>query len=432
MRFKCLLFILVLVFVPVALWAATITAKSCSLADVTAAYNAAYPGDTVYVPAGSATWSSQLAITKAITLQGAGLDSTIINHNYAGSLIYINPGSDLAIRITGLHIKQTTNNPGYVAIYINGSKNGSFCLTQIRIDQNKLEKGTRTVYATGWVESCIDNNTFLNCNIAVGVAGDNDYAWGRTIEAGTSQALFIEDNTFTVDNDADRQPNEQIYHQEGGRTVVRYNTYDASAYTDYASGLASFYDSHGNWGPSSDINAYRGQPILEMYNNTIHIYKAIGSDISHLRGGSALIYNNTYIYDKGGEPYTIRCTDEESWQTIIFNPLDTVWPAEDQVTNTFIWNNTLQVGAEGTPTPITDVKLNFPADSTFIVKDRDYFMHAPAATGGKSIYPTRAGASDMIFSSSGPNAYYPYTPYIYPHPLSKSSAPENLRVVPTE
>ena len=43
-------------------------AASPSLIDVEAAITLADPGDTVHVPAGSATWVSQLAITKAINV----------------------------------------------------------------------------------------------------------------------------------------------------------------------------------------------------------------------------------------------------------------------------------------------------------------------------------------------------------------------------
>ncbi|MFA4926785.1 MAG: PKD domain-containing protein, partial [Candidatus Aminicenantales bacterium] len=44
-------------------------AKSCSLADVKAAIATAKAGDTVVVPNGTATWGSQLYITKGITLK---------------------------------------------------------------------------------------------------------------------------------------------------------------------------------------------------------------------------------------------------------------------------------------------------------------------------------------------------------------------------
>src|SRR4030042_2220013 len=52
---------------------AVITAASPSHADVSAAIVRAKAGDTVLIPAGSATWSQQLEITKPINLIGAGI-----------------------------------------------------------------------------------------------------------------------------------------------------------------------------------------------------------------------------------------------------------------------------------------------------------------------------------------------------------------------
>jgi hypothetical protein len=51
--------------------AATITASSPSLRDVQSAVASARDGDTVIVPAGTATWTSGLTLTKGITLLGA-------------------------------------------------------------------------------------------------------------------------------------------------------------------------------------------------------------------------------------------------------------------------------------------------------------------------------------------------------------------------
>ena len=50
---------------------ATIGAKSASLGDVESAIGSAHEGDTVIVPAGTASWTSTLVITKGITLKGA-------------------------------------------------------------------------------------------------------------------------------------------------------------------------------------------------------------------------------------------------------------------------------------------------------------------------------------------------------------------------
>src|SRR3990172_7120909 len=61
--------------------AATYTATTCSDSDVKSAISIASSGDTVLVPAGSCEWSasSPVAINKSITLQGNGIDSTVIS-----------------------------------------------------------------------------------------------------------------------------------------------------------------------------------------------------------------------------------------------------------------------------------------------------------------------------------------------------------------
>jgi len=59
--------------------AATITAASCSRNDVGTAVNSAANGDTVVIPPGDCIWATNLKISsKYLTLQGAGIDKTII------------------------------------------------------------------------------------------------------------------------------------------------------------------------------------------------------------------------------------------------------------------------------------------------------------------------------------------------------------------
>ncbi len=55
-----------------------IAAANASYSAVSEAIAAAQPGDTVVVPSGKATWSSQLIITKSLSLIGAGAGSTVI------------------------------------------------------------------------------------------------------------------------------------------------------------------------------------------------------------------------------------------------------------------------------------------------------------------------------------------------------------------
>lgn len=415
MKFEWLLFVSVLVFLPVASWADTHTAASCSRSDVAEAYKAASAGDFVTIPAGNCSWSSGLTIAKAIILQGARVGLTKITNIGTSSLIKINLSSDVVVRITGIYFDNITNTDSRNAIDVNGKKDGSFGLTQLRIDHNTFNKGSRAIHTIGQVYGVIDNNNFINCNIAIGITGDNNYSWSRPIIAGTANALFIEDNTFTINNDVDSEPNEQIYHQEGGRTVTRYNTFNGTAYTN---GNSLFFDSHGNQnyykGNSFD---FRGQPIIEVYNNEMYAYKSYR--MVYFRGGSVLFYNNTMTTKTGSAP-SIDVTEEEGWQTKFFDPLDDTWNAQDQIMNSFFWGNTSNGNA------ITDVSLGSESDSGFIKKDRDYFMHAPQSSGGLSTYTGRAGG-DMTFSSEEANAYYPYTAYTYPHPLRVVPSVPDLR-----
>jgi hypothetical protein len=203
---------------------------------------------------------------------------------------------------------------------------------------------------------------------------------------------------------------ECIYHQEGARTVIRYNTFDGENYNyDFCP-----FDSHGNQNLYDGVADFRGQPLLEVYENTFKYDKTYR--VCYIRGGSVLFYNNafTYLTSSSGE---IVVTEEEAWQTNWFDPVDTVWPAEDQIMNSFFWGNTRN------GSPITSVTISGAGSSTFIQEDRDYFMHAPQSSGGYEYYDDRPGAAGngtdgtLNFSGSGANVYYPYTPYTYPHPL---------------
>jgi len=425
-KLPCL--ILILLFLSLVLGADTHEAASASYADVNYTVNTeASAGDTVIVPAGTETWTeSTLMITKELTLQGSGIGQTIITGSFADyldAIIEVALSSDVPVRITGFEFRYTTNNPGAKSVYINGRVDGSFAYTQIRVDHNKFVKGTRSLYIRGWVYGVADNNQFLNNNISVGLTGDDNYSWGRAIAAGTANAFFIEDNIFTANNDADREPNDHIYHQQGARSVTRYNTFDGTALTDGRSFI--WFDTHGNQNYYTGSGDFRGQPILEVYENTVHAYYHFNAYLAGLRGGSILFYNNSLTLDTGTAP-RIRVTDEESWSTAFFDPLDDTWPAEDQINNCFFWGNT----ANGNP--ITALTIQHANDVEFIVEDRDYFMHAPESSGGYEYYDDRPGAAGngdpydgtLVWDGDHANAYYPYTPYTYPHPLRSGPSGE--------
>ncbi len=418
---KVLYLLALLLFYPLTAFSATVVADSCSLAHVTTAYNAASAGDTVSIPAGECSWTASLDITKSINLIGAGGDTTKLTISGDYQAVSITLSTDVTVRVSGIYFYQATNSNGISAIYVLKSAVDGADLTKVRIDHNKFEKGTRAVYVGRGVEGLIDSNTFINNNIAIGTLGNDNYDWVDAIAAGTANALFIENNTFTHNNDMGREdPNEMVYMQEGTRTVVRYNTMDGTAFTTGSSGTFE-YDVHGNQNLYSGSGDFRGSPISEVYNNIMTSYQ--GYFTADLRSGSHIWFRNTISKTKSGVVPRILFKEEESWTSGAYwcpspCPADASWPAEDQITNSFFWDNTFN-GVTVTDDNYTTYFIYASAqDANFIRKDYEYFLHAPAASGGKSTYPTRLGASDMTFSGSGANAYYPYTPYTCPHPLA--------------
>ena len=425
----------------------TLTAASPSFQDVNAAVSKSNSGDIVIIPAGTATWNSTLMITKAITLKGGGIDNTKIINGGINQLIRIKPQSQSEagknIRITGIYFYYPVT-PVYSTggerrfILVEGRQDGAYPLTQLRIDHSKFEKGFSQIFVDGWVYGVIDHSEFLNANISVRLNGEGTLSWERPIQAGTSSALFIEDNNFVINNDIDtidinRNADSMIYQGAGARSVTRYNSFDATAFTPSYNALnPQFYDSHGNqryYEPNWSVGHQRGQPIIEIYNNKFNTYKAT-ANLFQIRGGSSLVFNNEFkaiaMSRSSSVPYFY---EEECGAISSFPALRAQWPAEDAHRNTFIWNNTCNwTGGTGNcaGNQITDAYVGG-CSTTFVQKDRDYFMHEPQATGGQSLYTGRIGASNtsptngspgtMIFDPTAPNAYYPYTQFTYPHPL---------------
>src|SRR5689334_17982525 len=119
---------------PLPAGAATIIAQSASLIDVRAAVTAAAPGDIVQVPAGNATWTSTLNISRGITLVGAGVGQTIItsgiDDKFSAMLSYA-PSLNETFRITGFTFDGAWRSS---AIFLSNPSSG--VVNQIRIDHN--------------------------------------------------------------------------------------------------------------------------------------------------------------------------------------------------------------------------------------------------------------------------------------------------------
>ena len=198
-RFTCCALLAVGIWIgsEVSAEAAVISAKSASRADVGAAVASAEDGDTVLVPAGSATWTSTLTVTKNILLIGAGEDQTIISENLTRTdnppLISVSLSHDspsqfpYSFRLSGFKFTSTnpagtptTGDNGFIRVtgashatdsvtpYVRG------CVSRVRLDHLTLQSL---------------NGIFLQLDSVLGV-GDHI----TTIESGTTYVA----NTMVV------------------------------------------------------------------------------------------------------------------------------------------------------------------------------------------------------------------------------------------
>src|SRR5262249_55739474 len=80
----------------VPLRASTISAATCAYQDVINAINNSKDGDTITIPAGTCTWSTELWFTKSVIVKGAGIDVTIIKAGSSDLNGYLVNWSDAA------------------------------------------------------------------------------------------------------------------------------------------------------------------------------------------------------------------------------------------------------------------------------------------------------------------------------------------------
>jgi hypothetical protein len=236
--------------------------------------NQAQNGDTITLPAGIFTWTTRVTISKAITLQGGGVGSTIVRDAVqSGQLIHWSLVAGFTSRLTGIEFQDggrtTANNAPAGILRVDGSNtNGSM----FRMDHCKWNNlNGAPVFDT--VIGVIDHNQFVLQKFPTAIyiygtrwngqtAGDG--AWAAPTGLGSSQFLFIEDNDIHNNRPASGCYVTDAY--AGARFVVRHNTI--------------FNCGVNNHGTESTGRA-RGGRAMEIYQNTF-----TGTDISKFVGGA--------------------------------------------------------------------------------------------------------------------------------------------------
>ncbi|OPY15878.1 MAG: hypothetical protein A4E69_00380 [Syntrophus sp. PtaB.Bin138] len=378
--------------------AATINASSCSQADVQAAVNASSTGDTVVVPAGSCTWASAVSIptTKKITLQGAGMDATIIT-------------------------KQTLDPPNWVALSLNQS--GS------RVTGVQFIDGSIVVYGTGWrIDHCkfyraneagqgviawgtssnsppaglVDHCYFHNSKAVVGGwAGLKAHGiWAKPLDLGSANAVYVEDNTYvrTVFGNV-------MDANYGGRYVFRYN--------NVTDGTIEAHSVQGN---------HRATRSWEIYNNTFNQKNRALWAPFFLRGGTGVVFNNIVTgkwtapgialdnvrsnpngtADYGTDPG--YCTGTSKWDGNVSGLSG--YGCRDQIgrsTDQWLWT-------DSSPYPPQQLDPAYAWNNKFGTSDVVFFVHNWSTLQTVHIKEGR----DYFNNTVRPG----YVPYTYPHPLA--------------
>lgn len=388
--------------------AATTSAASCSRPHVGDAINSARNGDTVLIPSGHCTWTSNLTIKdKYLTIRGAGIDATVITDgvskakypNIPQVLVWAMPVSGLS-RLSGITFQggdiPDSANKGMVLI--SGSSH------QFRVDHNKfIPTQTSALMVIGNHWGVVDHNTFeLSANHGYGIyihrEGYGDESWAEDSTLGTEENVFIEDNLFTQD-----QTKGYFYPGQDGwsghRIVVRHNTFNNTKAANHGT------ETSGRWRSARQFEYYNNTWTLDMQG---HFEPAAIS----IRGGTGVVFNNSvtvvngmtnnlveFKYLRANASYSPwgkcpnawdlgadRCIDQigvgRGALLSGFSPSLPEWPGQID-DPAYAWNNRVngKVSPPISPTP------------TVVRMGRDV-IHSP-----------KPG----------------YTPYTYPHPLTATS-----------
>jgi hypothetical protein len=385
-----------------------IPAASCSQSDVQNAINSAVNGDVITV-VGPCTqaWTSYALIpsTLAITVQAVG-SVTLTNYGFE-----IDANTFGESRVTGFTFTCGAVGPttcstgtGITAIYApqcgqsgQASCNSVVSTYPFRIDHNTFSATTLAIFigTYGNGPGLIDHNTFSSTAVANEFihndgcdAETNTICQDADVVPGSSNMLFVENNTFTGPDNA----TSAIENFYGARTVFRYNNLNMAQ-----------IDAHGSatgpcTGNGSTNHTLEYARWWEIYNNVFN-----GPNATALRGGSGVVWGNTALQSSGNIKFQEDCSSG-------------TWPINNQVGRGI--NQSTSSPAYAWSNDPVNLPLNSTSSFVLIGTSAGACSHSPCDVISLASAPTTLtrceSAADV---SAGCPVTYTYAPYTYPHPL---------------
>lgn len=451
-------------------------AASCAKSAVDSAISAAVSGDIVAVPAGTCTWPSSvdLPATKDLTLQGAGIDVTVIT---CSSGICVRSVNSATSRITGFTFLE-----GNVQFEGPATTVGKM----FRLDHNKFTSNSvwRVIEVSGGAPAghptgLVDNNEFRNyavhvngTNQSFGDGPEQHQLWAQNVPIGSGPGVvYVESNTFfgTTHQNA-------VDGNYGARFVFRFNSLSGMTYVEI----------------HSVQGANRAVQLWELYDNSFGKSQSDWYPLAMVRGGTGVIFGNrlTANYTSDIILNNVRscrdpgdgvgkCNGTSNWDqngTNGYACRDQIGRGRDTaqwspggaysqpLTPAYFWDNVKGASTEvsviveaGEPCPGAGGDLN----AAHLATNRDWYTYdagfngtvgvgigtlagrPPTCTVGVGYWATdqgewnsnQAGPDGQLYKCTAANTWsLHYRPYPYPHPLTvlsgAPSAPKNLRIVP--